>query len=85
MLTNGVAPLVFDRWGKAMDYLKVLSTLSRDEHGRSNISEFKTQLRRRFSIQLQRCNASVIARKLFQITGGHKSNADIDEFQFCLC
>ena len=26
--------------------------LSRDEHGRSNISEFKTNWRRRFSIQL---------------------------------
>ena len=43
-----------------MDYLKVLSTLSRDEQGRFNISEFYTQWRRRFSIQLQRCNASVI-------------------------
>ena len=69
-----------------MDYLKVLSTLSRDEHGqsRSNISDFKIHWRRCFSIQLQHCNATVIARKLFQITGGHKSNVDIDEFQFCL-
>ena len=40
-----VVPLVIENFGcwreKAMDYLKVFSTLLRDEHGRSNISEFK--------------------------------------------
>ena len=82
-----VVPLVFKhfgQWGVTMDYLKVLSTLLRDEHRRSNISAFTTHWRRCFSIQLQCCNASVIAMKLFHITGGHKSNVDIHEFQFCL-
>ena len=45
----------------------------KDENGRTNVAEFKTRWRRRFSIQLQRCNASVLTRKLMMIGSGPKT------------
>ena len=69
---------------KASEYLRVLSALWRDDNGRSNIAEFKTHWRRRFSIKLQQCNASVISRKMAVISAGQKSCSVLDEYQFVL-
>ena len=62
----------------------VLSALWRDDNGRSNIAEFKTHWRRRFSIKLQQCNANVISRKMAVISAGQKSCSVPDEYQFVL-
>ena len=63
-----VVPLVlehFGRWGKkAESYLDDLSKQSRDDFGRPNRAEFKDHWRKRLAIQLQRCNASVLLRKI---------------------
>ena len=63
-----VVPLVvehFGRWGKKAEaYLDDLSKRSRDGFGRLNRAEFKDYWRKRLSIQLQRCNASVLLRKV---------------------
>ena len=64
-------PLVFEhfgRWGEqAHQFLDQLSLQSVDEDGRENSKEFKTFWRRCFSVALQRCNASVLRRKLSRI------------------
>ena len=83
-----VVPLVFEHfshWGeKASEYLKVLSALWRDDNGRSNIAEFKTHWRQRFSIKLHQCNSSVISRKMAAISAGQKSCSVLDKYQFVL-
>ena len=84
-----VVPLVFEhfgRWGveKASEYLNVLSALWRDDNGRSNIAEFKTHWRRRFSTKLQQFNANVISRKMAVISARQKSCSVLDEYQFVL-
>ena len=83
-----VEPLVFEhfgRWGeKASEYLRVLSTLWRDDNGRSNIAEFKTHWRRRFSIKLQQCDSSVISRKMAVISARQKSCSVLVKYQFVL-
>ena len=60
-------PLVFEhfgRWGwEAQKFFINISKSSVDEDGKHNSTEFKTW-RRRLSIELQRCNAQVIIRKL---------------------
>ena len=67
-LSVRVVPLVvehFGRWGKKAEaYLDDLSKRSRDGFGRLNRAEFKDYWRKRLSIQLQRCNASVLLRKV---------------------
>ena len=67
-LSVTVVPLVgahFGRWGKKAEaYLDDLSKRSRDGFGRLNRAEFKDYWRKRLSIQLQRCNASVLLRKV---------------------
>ena len=75
----------FGRWGeKALKYLDDLSHLSRDESGQKNPAELKSFWRRGFSVELQRCNASVMSRKAYNILGGqmHGSELDIQFFVY---
>ena len=61
-------PLViehFGRWGDEGDqYLRSLGSQSFDKNGRRNSAQFMDHWRKKFSIQLQRCNARVIQRKM---------------------
>ena len=61
-------PLVmehFGRWGEeARKYLRKLAQGSTDGVGRPNAAEFVDFWRKRFSVQLQRCNSRVILKKL---------------------
>ena len=58
----------FGRWGDdALQFLHRLSLQSINEDGRKNSSEFKTFWRRCLSVALQRCNASVMTRKLARL------------------
>ena len=90
MLPGGYSPSLiplvmehFGRWGQeASDYLNQLSRLSRDEDGRPNPSDFKTHWRHRLSVQLQRCNARVIARKMARAASGRQSVQGLDTAQF---
>ena len=70
--TSSFVPLVmehFGRWGvKAEAYLKELSKRSRNEEGLPNPAEFKAVWRKRLSLQLQRCNANVIMKKIKRIS-----------------
>ncbi len=63
-----IVPLVlehFGRWGKESEcYLQQLSLRSTDDLGRLNRAEFLLQWRQRISVQLQKCNAKVIYRKV---------------------
>ena len=72
-LPSNCIPLVFEhfgRWGsEAAQFLHRLSLQSIDEDGRKNSRDFKTFWRRCMSVALQRCNASVISRKLARL--GH--------------
>ena len=65
-----VVPLVFEhfgRWGeKVLKYLDDFSHLSKDKSDRKNPAEFKLFWRRRFSVELQRCNASAMSRKAYK-------------------
>ena len=60
-------PLVLEhygRWGEEeWRFLQKLAEQSSDEFGRPNPPEFLDFWRKRFAVQLQRCNASVIRRK----------------------
>ena len=50
----------FGRWGdEARNFLQHLGKRSLDEVGRPNIGEFMDFFRKRFSIQLQKCNVKV--------------------------
>ena len=79
-------PLVFElfgQWGeKALKYLDDLSHLSRDESGQKNPANFKLFWRRCLSVELQKCNASVMSRKAYNIIGGQKCSSELDTFQF---
>ena len=65
-------PLVFEhfgRWGeKAEGFLKELSKESTDEDGHRNTCEFVGYWRKRLSLQIQKCNAGVILKKLSSLT-----------------
>ena len=67
-LPSNCIPLVFKhfgRWGsETAQFLHRLSFQSIDEDGRKNSLDFKTFWRRCMLVALQRCNASVINRKL---------------------
>ena len=78
-------PLVFEqygRWGEeAQKYLRNLSMLSRDEDGRNNASQFTTYWRQRFSIQLQYCNANILARKMSKLSEPFQTKTeDLEQF-----
>ena len=64
--------LVFEhlgRWGeKAEGFLKELAKESTDEDGHPNTCEFVGYWRKRVSLQIQKCNAGVIFRKLSSLT-----------------
>ena len=86
--TPTLIPLVFEKFGgwgeEASTFLNKLSKLYRDEEGRKNPSDFRTHWRRRLSVQLQRCNALVLARKMIRVTYGQKAghSQDVVHFQF---
>ena len=61
-----VTPLVlehFGKWGEGKKLLQKLSKHSLDEIGRPNAPEFIDYWRKRFSVQLQKCNAKVLLKK----------------------
>ena len=70
-LPSNCIPLVFEhfgRWGsEAAQFLHRLSLQSIDEDGKKNSRDFKTFWRRCMLVALQRCNASVISRKLARL------------------
>ena len=69
---SSLIPLVFEHygyWGSAAeDYLDCLSKKSKDEHGRNNEADFRDRWRRQISIDIQRCNAKVISKKLSKLS-----------------
>ena len=86
--TSTLIPLVFEHFGgwgeEASTFLNKLSKLYRDEKGRNNPSDFKTHRRRRLSVQLQRCNASELARKMIRVTYGQTVGQSLDVVQLNL-
>ncbi|XP_062507491.1 uncharacterized protein LOC134183920 [Corticium candelabrum] len=78
-------PLVlehYERWGKeAWKFLQKLAEQSSDEFGRPNPSEFLDFWRKRFAIQLQRCNASVIRRKASALCANDEFKLDSSSTQ----
>ena len=86
--TPTLIPLVFEHFGvwgeEASTFLNKLSKLYRDEEGRNNPSDFKTHWRRRLSVQLQRCNASVLARKMIRVTYGQNTDQSLDVVQLSI-
>ena len=76
-----VVPLVFEhfgRWGKkAETYLDNLSKLSKDGFGKSNRVEFKDYWHQRIAIQLQRCNANVLLKKISNALLGQAKCLDL--------
>ena len=62
-----VTPLVmehFGRWGEEeKKFLQKISKHSLDKIGRPNAPEFIDYWRKRFSVQLQKCNAKVLLKK----------------------
>ena len=86
--TPTLIPLVFEHFGgwgeEASTFLDKLSKLYRDEEGRNNPSDFKTHWRRRLSVQLQRCNASVLARKMIRVTYGQNTDQSLDVVQLSI-
>ena len=79
-LPSNCIPLVFKhfgRWGsEAAQFLHHLSLQSIDEDGRKNSRDFKTFWCSCMSVALQRCNASVISRKLARL--GHSKIFTVD-------
>ena len=71
-------PLVmehFGTWGfDAWKFLKKIAKKSSDEVGRLNSAEFIDFWRKRFSVQLQKCNAIVISKKSSSLTGVNRSD-----------
>ena len=68
-----VVPLVmehFGSWGEeARKFLQKLAAFSSDEAERPNAVEFLDFWRKRFSVQLQKCNVQVISKKLSMLCG----------------
>ena len=73
-------PLVFKhfgRWGNSREkFFHQMSLRSRGEDGRLNLIEFKTYWRQILSITLQRCNSSVLGKKIDRIVC---SNGSVDD------
>ena len=71
-------PLVmehFGAWGfDAWKFLKKIAKKSSDEVGRLTAAEFIDFWSKRFSVQLQRCNANVISKKSSSLTGVNRSD-----------
>ena len=68
-----VLPVVmehFGSWGEARNFLLKLAAVSSDEAGRPNAAEFLDFWRKRFSVQLQKCNVQVISKKLSMLCVG---------------
>ena len=68
-----VVPLLmkhFGSWGEARKFLQKLAAFSSDEAGRPNAVEFLDFWRKRFSVQLQKCNVQDISKKLSMLCGG---------------
>ena len=69
-----VVPLAmehFGSWGgEARKFLQKLAAFSSDEAGRPNVVEFLDFWRKRFSVQLQKCNVQVISKKLSMLCSG---------------
>ena len=51
-----------------MKYVSQSVSQSRNEEGLTNPAEFKAVWRKRLSLQLQRCNANVIMKKIKRIS-----------------
>ena len=68
----------FGCWGE-----KALSIISQEMKvaERINPAEFKSFWGRRVSVELQRCNASVMSRKAYNMLGGQKRGSELDTFQ----
>ena len=61
----------FRLWGEeARKFLQKLAVFSSDEAGRPNVAEFLDFWRKRFFVQLQKCNVKVIAKELSMLCGG---------------
>ena len=79
--SSELVPLVceqFGYWGKdSVRFLNRISLRSRDNDGKINSAEFKTYWRHVLSVTLQRCNASVINRKMDRLACLHVSTGDL--------
>ena len=79
-------PIVFEhfgRWGKqANQFLHQLSLQSVNEDRSPNRHEFKTFWRRCLSVALQRCNVSVITRKLTRLCGSKNVTVDRNSYMY---
>ena len=75
-------PLIFEHFGhwgeKAEGFLKELSKELTDEDGHSNTCEFVGYWRKCLSLQIQKCNAGMIFRKLLSLT--ELTDYDISSF-----
>ena len=56
--------------GRNENFLQKLAAFSSDEAGRPNAAEFLDFWRKRFSVQLQKCIAQVISKKLSMLCSG---------------
>ncbi|XP_062507564.1 uncharacterized protein LOC134183980 [Corticium candelabrum] len=73
----------YRRWGEeAWKFLQKLAEQSSDEFGQPNPREFLDFWRKRFAIQLQRCNASVIRRKALALCATEEFKLDSSSTQF---
>ena len=79
-------PLILEhnkRWGEeAWKFLQELAEQSPDEFGLPNPPEFLDFWRKRFAIQLQRCNASVIRRKVSALCATEEFKLDSSSNKF---
>ena len=77
-------PLFLLSWSTSGDGDKKRLTISISSLGclGPNPSDFKTHWRRRLSVQLERCNARVIARKMARAASGRQSVQGLDTAQF---
>ena len=66
-------------------FLHQLSLRSRDDDGKANSADFKAYWRRLMSVTLQRCNSSVISRKLDRILCKQDSIGEIYRIQINVC
>ena len=66
-------------------FLHQISLRSRDEDGKLSSIEFKTYWRRILSITLQRCNSSVLAKKIDRIVCSNDSVDDSYKHQMAVC
>ena len=80
-ISSPLVPLVFEHFGhwgnEGQKFLHQLSLRSRDDDGKANSTDFKAYWRRLMSVTLQRCNSSVISRKLDRILCKQDSNGEI--------